>query len=247
MLGAPELQKRLQSKLKSPNINDQFKAFAIKRLKANPPKTEAEQQTRIKQLQAQFVESLRQRGRGGLPSAGPQEGARRADRGAPEAAGGQSASTWLPATEDVDRIIAGMAERNKMTPKEFAEHVSKMGADISAMRERIKASLSWADVIRAASASQISIAGRDVDRWLRLLPGEDDVELHVHRILLPLPAKGRPEAGRRERSSEARTPAGAIHGLPARERARRPASAARGSTISASASRLASPSRRAAS
>ena len=59
LLGAADLQKRLQAKLKSPNINDKFKAFAIKRLKANPPKTEDEQQARVKQLQAEFVQSLK--------------------------------------------------------------------------------------------------------------------------------------------------------------------------------------------
>ncbi len=59
LLGAPEMQQRMQAKLKSGNINDQFKAFALKRLQADPPKTQAEQQARVKQLQAQFVESLK--------------------------------------------------------------------------------------------------------------------------------------------------------------------------------------------
>ena len=40
-------------------MNEQFKAFAMKRLKANPPKTEAEQQARVKQLQGEFVGSLK--------------------------------------------------------------------------------------------------------------------------------------------------------------------------------------------
>src|ERR1700730_8603537 len=59
LLGSPELQQRMQAKLKSGNVNDQFKAFALKRLQADPPKTQAEQQARVKQLQAQFVESLK--------------------------------------------------------------------------------------------------------------------------------------------------------------------------------------------
>ena len=41
------------------NDHDLFKNFAMKRLKANPPKTEAEQQARVKQLQGEFVSSLK--------------------------------------------------------------------------------------------------------------------------------------------------------------------------------------------
>ena len=36
MLGAPDVQRKLQAKLKSPNMNDQFKAFAMKRLQGQP-------------------------------------------------------------------------------------------------------------------------------------------------------------------------------------------------------------------
>ena len=43
MLGAPDVQRKLQAKLKAPSMNEQFKAFAMKRLQANPPKSEAEQ------------------------------------------------------------------------------------------------------------------------------------------------------------------------------------------------------------
>ena len=59
MLGAPEVQKKLQARLKSANMNEQFKNFAMKRLQANPPKSEAEQQARVKQLQGEFVSSIK--------------------------------------------------------------------------------------------------------------------------------------------------------------------------------------------
>ena len=76
MLGAPDVQRKLQAKLKSSNMNDQFKDFAMKRLKANPPKTEAEQQARVKQLQGEFVASLKSRDRERVRAVGPQAGAR---------------------------------------------------------------------------------------------------------------------------------------------------------------------------
>ncbi len=190
MLGSPELQKRLQAKLKAPNVNDQFKAFAIKRLKANPPKTEAEQQSRVKELQRQFVTSLRTKVEAEFR---PVAHKKALDELIEERLKLQEAKrlSVVAGTEDVDRVIAGMAERNKMTPKEFAEHVSKMGANIAAMRDRIKASLSWADVIKRRFGHQIStIGGRDIDRMAAAFSGEDEVELHIHRIMLPLSTKG---------------------------------------------------------
>jgi peptidyl-prolyl cis-trans isomerase SurA len=83
-----------------------------------------------------------------------------------------------------------MAERNKMTPEQFAEHVAKMGANISTMRQRVKASLSWADVIRRRFGHQISTVGNDVEHIGVTVAGENDVELQVQRVLLALPGNG---------------------------------------------------------
>ena len=44
--------------------------------------------------------------------------------------------------------------------------MTKMGASIGAMRERIRASLSWSDVIRRKFGHQITVANRDVDRMV---------------------------------------------------------------------------------
>ena len=62
----------------------------MKALKANPPKTEAEQQARVKQLQGAVRRERQKGGRGGVPPARPQERARRADRGTAQAAGGKA-------------------------------------------------------------------------------------------------------------------------------------------------------------
>jgi peptidyl-prolyl cis-trans isomerase SurA len=187
LLGAPELQRRMQARLKSPAMNEQFKAFAIKALKANPPKSEAEQQARVKQLQGQFVESIK-----GQVEADFRPTARKnaLDELIEERLKLQEAKRLnvVAANEDVDRVVNGMAERNKMTPQQFAEHMAKMGANISAMRQRITASLSWADVIRRRFGHQIAVAGRDIDRFVATAEGQDEVELRVHRILIATPA-----------------------------------------------------------
>ncbi len=186
MLGAPEVQKKLQARLKSPNMNDQFKAFAIKRLQANPPKSEAEQQARIKQLQGEFVASIKnQIEKEFVPTA--RKGA--LDEIIDERLKLQEAKKLSVVTGDdeVERVIAGMAERNKMTTAEFGEHLKKMGASIAIMRERVRASLSWSDVIRRKFGHMISVASRDVDKMVASAEGQDDVELRIHRVMLNLP------------------------------------------------------------
>lgn len=187
MLGAPEMQKKLQARLKAPNMNDQFKAFAMKRLQANPPKSEAEQQARIKQLQGEFVGSIKsQIEKEFVPTARKSA----LDELIDERLKIQEAKklSVVAADDEVERILAGMAERNKMTTAQFAEHLSKVGANIAVMRERIRASLSWTDVIRRKFGHMISVASRDVDKMVAATTqGQDDVELRIHRVLLNLP------------------------------------------------------------
>jgi peptidyl-prolyl cis-trans isomerase SurA len=188
MLGAQEVQKKLQARLKSANMNEQFKNFAMKRLQANPPKSEAEQQARVKQLQGEFVSSIKsQIEKEYVPTARKQA----LDEIIDERLKLQEAKklSVVAADDEVDRVIAGMAERNKMTAAQFAEHIAKMGANVTAMRERIRASLSWSDVIRRKFGHQITVASRDVDRMVASSEGQDDVELRIHRVLLNLPVK----------------------------------------------------------
>ena len=186
LLGSPELQQRMQAKLKSTSINDQFKAFALKRLQADPPKTQAEQQARVKQLQQQFVESLKAQV---MAEVKPTLRQHALDELIEERLKMQEATRLNVVAEkaDIDRIVSGMAERNKMTPQQFAEHIAKMGANIDGMRQRIKTSLSWADVIRRQYGHQIAVTSRDIDRFVATVQGQDDVELRVHRILLAVP------------------------------------------------------------
>jgi peptidyl-prolyl cis-trans isomerase SurA len=186
LMGTPELQQRMQARLKSPKINDQFKAFAIKRLQANPPKSQEEQQARVKQLQAQFVESMRAEV---VKEFKPTARGKALDELIDERLKLQEAKRLdvVATKDDVDRILKGMAERNKMTLEEFGEHVGKAGGDINAMRERIKASLSWADVIRRKFGHQIVVSTRDVDKLVANIDGQNDVDLHVARILIATP------------------------------------------------------------
>ncbi len=98
----------------------------------------------------------------------------------------------IASDDDVERIIKGIAERNKQTPEQFAQNLKNMGADITSMKARFKATLSWNDVIRRKFGHMVAISERDVDRYVATSGGAgtgDQVELQVQRIVLPIPGK----------------------------------------------------------
>ncbi len=90
----------------------------------------------------------------------------------------------------IDGVIKSMAERNKMTPAQFAAHLQTVGADINAMKARYRATLSWNDVVRRRFASQVNVSNREIEKFASTTSGgEDDVELQLQRIVLPVPGK----------------------------------------------------------
>ena len=89
-------------------------------------------------------------------------------------------------------MMKTLAERNKMTEEQFAQHIKGLGVDISTMQERTRAQVAWREVVRRKFSAQISITNRDIDRMLSASAsesGEDTVELQVQKITLPMPAK----------------------------------------------------------
>ena len=94
--------------------------------------------------------------------------------------------------DEVKRMMKTIAERNKMTEEQFAQHIKGLGIDIATMQERTRAQIAWRAVVQRRFSSQISITNRDVDRMLSASAsesGEDTVELQVQKITLPMPAK----------------------------------------------------------
>jgi peptidyl-prolyl cis-trans isomerase SurA len=93
--------------------------------------------------------------------------------------------------EDVKRALKGVAERNKMTEKQFAEHMKGMGGDVAIMEARFRSSLAWREVVRRKYGHMITVSGRDVDRFVAADSNDaaDQAELHLHKITLAMPTK----------------------------------------------------------
>lgn len=89
---------------------------------------------------------------------------------------------------EVNRILAGIAERNKMTLDQFTKQV---GGSLDPMKNRIRAALSWNEVVRRRFGPLISVNTKDVDKLVASATGtaQDDVELQIQRVQIMLPKK----------------------------------------------------------
>lgn len=89
---------------------------------------------------------------------------------------------------EVDRIVTGIAERNKMTLDQFTKQV---GGSIDPMKSRIRAALSWNEVVRRRFGPLININTKDVDKLVASATGtvQEDVELQIQRVQIMLPKK----------------------------------------------------------
>lgn len=90
--------------------------------------------------------------------------------------------------DEIDLIIKGIAERNKMSIDQLTK---SLGGSLDPMKQRIRSTIAWNEVIRRKFGHQIAVASKDVDKYVASAAGsaEDDVELTVQRVRFNLPAK----------------------------------------------------------
>lgn len=194
-----DVQKEFQGMIKSPGTTEKLKAILNETIKANQGKSKDEVIAIFEKRKKDFALSMqkqamdRARARV-LPGLRKQAVEELID----ERIKLQEAKRLNAVVEDADveKILAGIAERNKMTVEQFADHLKGMGADISTMRARFRAELSWRDVIRRRFGQQISVTQGDVDRFVKTAEGgvEDRIELDLQRISLPVSGKNNQSA-----------------------------------------------------
>ena len=93
----------------------------------------------------------------------------------------------VASSAEVDAVIKSIAERNKLTIEQLTK---SLGGSLDPMKQRIGTTLAWNDVIRRKFGHQISVASRDVDKYVASAEGgEDQVELQVRRVRINTPAQ----------------------------------------------------------
>ncbi len=180
---------RWKSIVKDPKTNERFKQLLIKNKVQSQEEARALQTQFIKQLQANMVDQLKREARSSA-LAGSKSKAR--EELIEEKIKLQEAKRLNSVTDEseVDRIVGGIAERNKMTLEQFGKHMKGMGVDINTMKARFRAEMSWREVVRKRFGHLVSITDRDVDQFVAntAIAVDNSIELQVQRITLPLPS-----------------------------------------------------------
>lgn len=71
-----------------------------------------------------------------------------------------------PDEDQVNKVLGGMAQNNKMSPDQLAAALGQMGVNIKTLRDRIRSQVVWQDVVRKKFRRDVSIGEADVDRAL---------------------------------------------------------------------------------
>lgn len=71
-----------------------------------------------------------------------------------------------PDEDDVNKVLGGMAQNNKMSPEQLATALGQMGVNIKTLRDRIRSQVVWQDVVRRKFRHNVSIGEADVDKAL---------------------------------------------------------------------------------
>ena len=191
----PELKAKAEARwaqiTKDPKINERLQTLMRERKVTSQEQAQAVQKEFVMKLQHDMVEQLQRESRAAMLPKLKKEALeelieerlklQEAKRGGIEVT-----------DEEVRRMLKTLADRNKMTEEQFAQHLKGMGVDISTMRERTRAMAAWRETVRRKFSAQISITSRDVDRMISASASEtgaDTVELQIQRITLPASGK----------------------------------------------------------
>ena len=185
---------RWEKLVKNPKINDEFRAFATKRNPQSREELQKIQQEFIRGKQKAMMDDLQREARAKAVRGTEKQAIKELVE---ERLKLQEAkrNNVLATDEEIDKIIAGIAERNKMTSDQFAKHMAGSGVDIATTRQRFRAMISWNAVVRRRFGFQIAVTERDVERFVDpAISGGDEgdsagnVQLKVQRVTFAVPS-----------------------------------------------------------
>jgi peptidyl-prolyl cis-trans isomerase SurA len=107
---------------------------------------------------------------------------------------------------DVDNAFANMARRMRMTPQQFTEQLGRSGVAPGTLKSRIKADITWSNVIRGRYQSSMQISEKEVLAKLESRnPDQKSAPSYDYtlRPILLLVPRGSPDSMRDARRKEA--------------------------------------------
>jgi peptidyl-prolyl cis-trans isomerase SurA len=88
-------------------------------------------------------------------------------------------------TAEVDREIAGLAERNNIPPVQFPAFLASNGVDVEALRAQFEAQITWAKYAGRRLSRQVDVSDEEIDEELARLRAVADLpQKRVYEIFL---------------------------------------------------------------
>ncbi|MFV0297743.1 MAG: SurA N-terminal domain-containing protein [Hyphomicrobiaceae bacterium] len=175
-----------------PRINDHLKSLLRETIQANRGKSreqviaafEARKQAYVKTLQRRAVDNAR-------ASVIPTMKKKALDELIEERLKLQEAAklSITVTNAEVDKVFLEMAQRNKMTAKQFENQISSQGASANVIKDRLRASLSWRDVVRKRYGHYITVTNREVEDLAAKSGQEENLELKLQKLTISTPGK----------------------------------------------------------
>jgi peptidyl-prolyl cis-trans isomerase SurA len=72
----------------------------------------------------------------------------------------------VPDESEVSKVVAGMAEKNKMTPEQLTSALGQMGVSIKTLQDRIRSQIIWQRLVQRKFRNDVVIGDADVDKAL---------------------------------------------------------------------------------
>lgn len=187
---AQENFKRLVSQ---DSTNQRLRAILQETIEANPGKTQQQVMAIFEERKKQFAMNLQKQAvESARASVVPAKRKEAIDELIEEQLKIQEAKRLGSGVDDkqVDDSFKVIASRNKMTPAQFSDHMRNMGVDPSTMRQKIRSSMAWSEVVRRQISPNVTVSQIEIDRLVGTAGANDtDIEVEVRRIVLPLPPK----------------------------------------------------------
>jgi peptidyl-prolyl cis-trans isomerase SurA len=100
----------------------------------------------------------------------------------------------VPDEAEVATVVAGMAEKNKMTPDQLAKALGEMGVNIKTLQDRIRAQIVWQRIVQRKFRNDVVIGDAEVDKALSGLGGGGEAgektALQLRQLKYELPGSG---------------------------------------------------------